>query len=180
MMLPYFLTLLKKLSDPNESSLTILARGLGLRSLICTLLKTFNVPNTLIFLGEPCFFAHQTGQSSCTFLVNASPDEENAIRESLSIMGCRPTLKIVGFETPRKERLVARCVFIKRRNLTKYAFSQILYKTGGLVSVTSRILIVDLLQSDVPVDKITGLIITHAERCMVSPHLWFLFTSCSG
>ncbi|GJJ13082.1 hypothetical protein Clacol_007332 [Clathrus columnatus] len=127
MLLPYLLNLLKKLSDPNDSSLTILARGLGLRKLICALLKTFNIPNTLIFL------------------VNATPEEENGIRESLSMIGCRPTLKMVGFEIPRKER-------------------QILYNNGGIVSVTSRILVVDLLQSDIPVDKITGLIVMHAER----------------
>lgn len=43
---------------------------------------------------------------------------------------------------------------------------QDLYKQGGLLSVTSRILIVDMLQGDIPVHLITGMLILHAERCV--------------
>lgn len=32
------------------------------------------------------------------------------------------------------------------------------------MSVTSRILVVDMLQSDIPVDLITGIIVLHAEK----------------
>lgn len=48
----YFSNLATQLSDPTESSLTLLARGLGLRSLICTLLKVFDSPNNLILIGK--------------------------------------------------------------------------------------------------------------------------------
>jgi len=41
---------------------------------------------------------------------------------------------------------------------------QDLYKKGGLISVTSRILVVDMLQSDIPLDLITGIVILHAEK----------------
>ena len=38
-------------------------------------------------------------------LVNATPEEESAIGEELGIMGCRkPGLRIVGYETPSKDR----------------------------------------------------------------------------
>ena len=43
-------------------------------------------------------------------------------------------------------------------------FRQDLYKNGGLMSVTSRILVVDMLQSDIPTELITGIIVVHAER----------------
>ena len=43
-------------------------------------------------------------------------------------------------------------------------FSQDLYKNGGLISVTSRILVVDMLQSDLPTELVTGLLILHAEK----------------
>jgi DNA excision repair protein ERCC-4 len=33
------------------------------------------------------------------------------------------------------------------------------------MSITSRILVVDMLQSDVPTDMITGIVILHAEKC---------------
>ena len=43
---------------------------------------------------------------------------------------------------------------------------QDLYKRGGLMSVTSRILVVDMLQSDIPIDLITGILVLHAEKCV--------------
>ena len=41
---------------------------------------------------------------------------------------------------------------------------QNLYKQGGIISVTSRILVVDMLQSDIPTELVTGMIILHAEK----------------
>ncbi|KAF8526823.1 hypothetical protein JB92DRAFT_2870207 [Gautieria morchelliformis] len=124
----YFNNLAAQLSDPTESSLTLLARGLGLRRLICTLLKVFDSPKSLILI------------------INATAEEEAGIGEELGVMGCRqPGLRVVGFEMPRKDR-------------------QVLYRKGGLISVTSRILTVDMLLSDIPIDMITGIIVMHAEK----------------
>ena len=39
-----------------------------------------------------------------------------------------------------------------------------LYLSGGPLSITSRILIVDMLLGNIPIDLITGIIIMHAER----------------
>ena len=39
-----------------------------------------------------------------------------------------------------------------------------LYQNGGLISVTSRILVVDMLQSDIPIELITGILIMRAEK----------------
>ncbi|KAJ3996766.1 hypothetical protein F5050DRAFT_1757129 [Lentinula boryana] len=83
-------------------------------------------------------------------LVNATQEEETEIGEELGIMGCRkPGLRVVGYETgTSRDR-------------------QDLYKGGGLIAVTSRILVVDLLQNTIPVELITGIMVMHAER--VSP-----------
>ena len=43
-----------------------------------------------------------------------------------------------------------------------------LYKSGGLISVTSRILVVDMLQSDIPIELITGMLIMHAEQWVLT------------
>ncbi|KAF8580272.1 hypothetical protein K439DRAFT_1415468 [Ramaria rubella] len=124
----YLSNLAAKLSDPTESSLTLIARGLGLRTLICTLLQVFDAPRSLIFL------------------VNATAEEEAGIGEELGVMGCRkPGLRIVGYEMPRKDR-------------------QALYKKGGLISVTSRILMVDMLLADIPIEMVTGMVVMHAEK----------------
>ncbi|TRM61018.1 hypothetical protein BD626DRAFT_88683 [Schizophyllum amplum] len=79
-------------------------------------------------------------------LVNATPEEESEIGEELGIMGCRnPGLRVVGYETGSKDR-------------------QDMYKKGGLISVTSRILVVDMLQSGIPTQLITGMVVLHAEK----------------
>ncbi|KAG5719298.1 DNA repair protein rad16 [Termitomyces sp. T112] len=79
-------------------------------------------------------------------LVNATPEEESEIGEELGLMGCRrPGLRVVGYETGSKDR-------------------QDLYRKGGLISVTSRILVVDMLQSDIPTHLISGIIVLHAEK----------------
>ncbi|CAL1710551.1 unnamed protein product [Somion occarium] len=120
--------ILEKMHDPSTSELLLIARGLGLRRIVCKLLQIYDSPQSLVIL------------------VNASPEEESAIGEELGLMGCRnPGLRIVGFETGRKER-------------------QDLYKKGGLLSVTSQILTVDMLTSDIPTNLITGIIMLHAER----------------
>lgn len=39
-----------------------------------------------------------------------------------------------------------------------------LYMAGGLISVTSRILVVDMLTGNIPTKMITGMLVLHAER----------------
>ncbi|KAI5116627.1 hypothetical protein M0805_009613 [Coniferiporia weirii] len=127
-LLPFHQHILENVHDPSTSDLIILARGLGLRRVVCTLLQIYDGPQNLVLL------------------VNASPEEEASIGEQLGVMGCRkPGLRVVGYEMGRKER-------------------QVLYKQGGLISVTSRILVVDMLQADIPTEMITALMVLHAEK----------------
>ena len=86
-LLPFHKSILEKVHDPATSELVLLARGLGLRRIVCKLLQIYDSPQNLVLL------------------VNATPEEEAAIGEELGIMGCRnPGLRIVGFETGRKDR----------------------------------------------------------------------------
>ncbi|KAI0029603.1 hypothetical protein K488DRAFT_56035 [Vararia minispora EC-137] len=127
-LLPFHHTILEAIHDPSASDFVLLARGLGLRKIVCTLMKIYDSPQSLILL------------------VNASPEEEAAIGEELGIMGCRkPGLRVVDYEMPKRDRCD-------------------LYKKGGLISVTSRILIVDILLSDIPTELITGILVLHAEK----------------
>lgn len=143
-LLSFHKSILEKIHDPSTSAFALLARGLGLRRIVCKLLQIYDSPQNLVIL------------------VNATTEEEAAIGEELGIMGCRnPGLRIVGFETGRRDR----CVLIRQvcdESLT--ACRQDLYKKGGLVSVTSQILTVDMLTSDIPTHLITGIIMLHAER----------------
>ncbi|KAJ7624883.1 hypothetical protein FB45DRAFT_1086972 [Roridomyces roridus] len=130
-LLPFHKLILERIHDPTTNDLLVFARGLGLRRIICTLLKVYAT------------------EGSTVLLVNATPEEESEIGEELGIMGCRnPGLRVIGYETQSKDR-------------------QNLYKTGGIFSVTSRILVVDMLQGDIPISRITGMLVLHAE--LVTP-----------
>ncbi|KZT00071.1 uncharacterized protein LAESUDRAFT_764940 [Laetiporus sulphureus 93-53] len=86
-LLSFHKSILEKLHDPSTSELLLLARGLGLRRIVCKLLQIYDSPNNLVLL------------------VNAFPEEESAIGEELGVMGCRkPGLRIIGFETVKKDR----------------------------------------------------------------------------
>lgn len=42
-------------------------------------------------------------------------------------------------------------------------YSESMYKQGGVFSVTSRILVVDMLTKKIPVELVTGIVVLHAE-----------------
>jgi DNA excision repair protein ERCC-4 len=123
-MLPFQVDILRKLTSkaPDADGLVILARGLGLRSIVCDMLKVYDEKENLVLL------------------INATEEEERGIGEEIGMK-----LKAIGFEMPAKDR-------------------KAVYLAGGIVSVTSRILVVDMLNSVVPVSHITGLVVLQAEK----------------
>ncbi|CAG8468790.1 14528_t:CDS:10 [Cetraspora pellucida] len=111
-----------------EDGFLILGRGLGLRHIICALLKIYSHTNHLVIL------------------LNTPAHEEIIIKEELAEIGVRkPGLRVVNNEMGIKERSE-------------------LYLSGGIMSITSRILIVDLLTKRIPSYLITGILVNHAER----------------
>ncbi|KAG2060732.1 hypothetical protein BDR06DRAFT_979463 [Suillus hirtellus] len=89
-LLPFHKSILEEIHDPATSDLLILARGLGLRRTICTLMQIYDSKQSLILL------------------LNVSPEEEIAIGDELGIMGCRrPGLRIVGYEMGKRDRVTA-------------------------------------------------------------------------
>ncbi|GAA6001947.1 hypothetical protein JCM5350_006498, partial [Sporobolomyces pararoseus] len=123
-MLGYQKEILSELTS-GPDSMVIMARGLGLRGVVTTFLKIYDMPEKLVFL------------------LNATPDEERGFSEEVGMR-----MKIVGYDMPEATR-------------------QRMYKDGGLFSVSSTILITDMLKGSVPVELVTGLVVMHAE--MVTP-----------
>ena len=82
-LLPFQQHIIEQLSAPGPESdgLLLLARGLGLRSVLCTFLEAFSE------------------EASLAVVLNATPEEENGLSDEL---GQRITL--VRFETPAKDR----------------------------------------------------------------------------
>jgi hypothetical protein len=86
-LLSFHHAILEEIHDPSTSQLVLLARGLGLRKVVCTLMQIYDQSTNLVLL------------------VNASSEEEATIGEELSIMGCRkPGLRAVGYEMGKKDR----------------------------------------------------------------------------
>lgn len=115
--------------SPDEGdALVIIARGLGLRRIVSTVLRIYDSPNSLVIL------------------VNATSEEESGIGEELTTLGVRkPGLRAIHHEMPAKQRSE-------------------MYLSGGIMSVTSRILVVDMLSKRIPTGLITGLVVLHAEK----------------
>ncbi|SCV74432.1 BQ2448_8071 [Microbotryum intermedium] len=108
-------------SADRGDALLLIARGLGMGTIVATMLRIYDTSNHLILV------------------VNATPDEERGLAQETGVH-----LKSVGFEVAAETR-------------------EKMYKQGGFFSVTSRILVVDMLNNKIPVALITGIIVLHAE-----------------
>ncbi|KAK4048124.1 DNA repair protein RAD16 [Microbotryomycetes sp. JL201] len=126
LLLPFQRNVLAQLMPAPEHSSTgdallLMARGLGMRSIVSTVLRVYDSSDYLVII------------------VNATPDEERSFAEELGMR-----VKVVGFELSAATR-------------------EVMYKQGGIFSVTSRILTVDMLNKKLPIELVTGLIVMHAE-----------------
>ncbi|GAA5825708.1 hypothetical protein JCM3770_004454 [Rhodotorula araucariae] len=127
-LLPFQRNILRQLVPPENAppntgdALLVMARGLGLRTVVTTFLKIYDMPEKLVLV------------------VNATPEEERSFAEEVGMR-----LKVIGHEVTDDKR-------------------ERLYKDGGLFSVTSRILIVDMLKGRIPTSLITGMVVLHAEE----------------
>lgn len=49
-----------------------------------------------------------------------------------------------------------------------YNYRELVYLSGGILFVTTRILVVDMLKNRVPIDKITGIVVLRAHNVLES------------
>lgn len=122
----------------DEDELLILARGLGLLRIVTNLLHAYDAAGNNLIL-----------------VVGAEERESKWIGEALAEKSVISN--------------ASKCRGMKEINTDTVAVSlrQKLYKKTGIFSVTSRILIVDLISGLLDGSQITGLIVLHAEK--ISP-----------
>ncbi|KAL1882073.1 hypothetical protein VTK73DRAFT_2482 [Phialemonium thermophilum] len=122
-----------------EDELVILARGLGLMRLVTNLLHSYDAAgNNLIVI------------------VNAE-DRENAwIGEALA--------EHAAISMSPK----ARGLTVVNTDFTSVAAREKTYAQGGIFSITSRILVVDMLTNLLNPETITGMIVLHADRVVAT------------
>jgi DNA excision repair protein ERCC-4 len=123
----------------SEDELVVLARGLGLMRLITNLLHSYDAAgNNLV-------------------IVVGAEDRENAwMGEALA--------EHAAISLAPK----ARGLTVVNTDFTSVGAREKMYARGGIYSITSRILVVDLLTSLLNAETITGLIVLHADRIVAT------------
>ncbi|KAJ3100885.1 hypothetical protein HDU97_001875 [Phlyctochytrium planicorne] len=125
--------------DPSVADgFLVIAKGLGLRPVLLTFLKLHADKKNLVFL------INSTGKELESFKedVIAAAVEYGAMSD---IVVDPMHFHIINNETPAAERAA-------------------IYVAGGLVSITSRILVVDMLNGTVPMHLITGILVNNAHK----------------
>ncbi|KAK7740706.1 DNA repair protein RAD16 [Cytospora paraplurivora] len=122
-----------------EDELVILARGLGLMRLLTNLLHSYDAAgNNLIVI------------------VNAEDRENNWIGEALAEHAAISMAPL------------ARGLTVVNTDYTNVGAREKMYASGGIFSITSRILVVDLLTGLLNVENITGMLVLHADRVIAT------------
>ncbi|KAI1854252.1 hypothetical protein JX266_001393 [Neoarthrinium moseri] len=123
----------------GEDELVVLARGLGLMRLVTNLLHSYDAAgNNLV-------------------IVVGAEDRENAwIGEALA--------EHAAISMSPKARGLA----VVNTDFTSVAAREKMYARGGIYSITSRILVVDLLTTLLNPETITGVIVLHADKVIAT------------
>ncbi|SPO00013.1 probable MUS-38 protein, involved in nucleotide excision repair [Cephalotrichum gorgonifer] len=122
-----------------EDELVVLARGLGLMRLVTNLLHSYDAAgNNLI-------------------IVVGANDRENAwIGEALAEHAAVSA-------SPK-----ARGLTVVNTDFTSVGAREKMYAKGGIFSITSRILVVDLLTTLIAPESVTGLVVLHADKVVAT------------
>ena len=117
-----------------EDGLAIVGAGLGLTSILTALLRIYASPRHLVLLLDP---VTDGPVSLLEAYIETYPESETDHEHAVP--------RIINNTVPAHQRAE-------------------LYRGGGVLAVTSRILIVDLLNTLVPLDLLTGVVVCNAHR----------------
>lgn len=123
----------------SKDALLILGRGLGWEIIVSNIIHILNLSNMKDKLPNP-----PVNRKSLLIVLGANDTDNHKLNNDLKSLDSSMTM--IGGEST---------VVDKRRQI---------YRKGGIVSVTSRILVVDLLSEVIHPSEINGLFVLHAER----------------
>ncbi|KAI8838897.1 hypothetical protein BC829DRAFT_426126 [Chytridium lagenaria] len=129
--------------DPSISDgFLVIAKGLGIRSVLTSFLKIHADKRNLVFL------------------INTSAKELGSLKEDVMA-----TAVELGREKDENAELIVDPQYFHIiNNETSGPERASIYVSGGLVAVTSRILVVDMLNGTVPMHLVTGILVNHAHK----------------
>lgn len=129
----------------QEDALLVLGKGLGLEPIVANLLHVLSAPSVV---------DQAVKKRSLVILLNALEDENEKISEELMELSWIDSMAGEGSGIPF--HVVSGETLVDKRKT--------LYQTGGIISVSSRVFVVDLLSGIVLPELVTGLVVLHAER----------------
>ncbi|KAK7681231.1 hypothetical protein QCA50_015618 [Cerrena zonata] len=154
----------------SKDGLLVLGRGLGWEIIAANLLYALSSPSISLVTGD-----RQESKRSLVLLVNAKEEENIKLSDILTELHWANTTSI-NRSSPENEGARLSDEYGELTDLDRSPLTIIggditsadkrrrTYDCGGIVSVTSRVLVVDLLSGILSPHDITGLFILHAER----------------
>ncbi|QLG71812.1 hypothetical protein HG535_0C01610 [Zygotorulaspora mrakii] len=138
----------------TDDPLVIMGRGLGMASIVANLLHILATPTVID--GDL--------KRSLVLVLNSRPTDNIRISEELQelswLEGCDKKVDINEDEFSETDTRPFHVISADNQTLEK---RKKLYSSGGIFSITSRILIVDLLSGIVHPSKITGMVILNVD-----------------
>lgn len=129
-----------------EDQLVVIAAGLGLHIIVAAVIYLIDVAGTHRLPNSEIV----TQPENLVFLIGLRPNDEMRVEAAFKSIQKLKNMPVRGLQ-----RLNAETPASRREQL---------YKVGGLFNVTSRILIVDMLNNVVDVGKVTGILVLNAEH----------------
>lgn len=134
----------------NENSLTIISKGIGSDRLVANLVKTYSTSCHLVLV------------------IGAEIEEEDYIITQVND----------GTLIERKDDLGDDPDFVKAKRITSESVAagnrRDMYLSGGVIFITTRILVVDMLTERLPFESVSGIIVMNAHRVIKDCHLSFI------
>ncbi|KAI5960873.1 rad16 [Candida theae] len=125
-----------------KDALLILGRGLGWESITANLLYSLSSPFIQLSKAQK--------KRSLVFLLNARDPEIIRLSEELD------NLSWINEDNGNR--------FVSVSGESQSSKRKLIYSEGGIISITPRVLVVDILSGVLDVNDITGLFVLHAER----------------
>lgn len=143
----------------SHDGLLVLGRGLGCDMITVNLLYALSSPSVSLQHGNMV-----QKKRSLVILLNARDDEIVKMKEALLELHWMNSSHFNDPDATSEDDWESPLRVVSSSDLTNTSKRRLAYQTGGALSISSRILVVDLLTGIISPQDITGIVVTHCER----------------
>lgn len=143
----------------SRDGLLVLGRGLGCDMITVNLLYALSSPSVSLQHGNMV-----QKKRSLVILLNARDDEIVKMKEALLELHWMNSTQSNNSDTTMDDDWESPLRVVSSSDLTNTTKRRLAYQKGGALSISSRILVVDLLTGIISPQDITGIVVIHCER----------------